>query len=196
MLNLSFSGVIRIVFMLMRGLPYTILKRRLILLGRGARIHNIIYMSGSGYIKIEDYAVLQCAAGVFEIGAGFSIGAYTQVRPVSLYKRSDTVDIRVGSGTTFGPFCYLGGKKLNIGKDNKIGMNVNILAENHDLVNNCIKTDGITIGDDNWFGSSVIVLDGSSIGNNNTIAAGTTITKKTQKTTNRTILNDIKNRYL
>lgn len=74
-------------------------------------------------------------------------------------------------------------------------MNVKILAENHDLVHGGIKTDAIIIGDDNWFGASVIVLDGSSIGNNNTITAGTTITKQTQKTTSRIILNDIKNRY-
>ena len=65
-----------------------------------------------------------------------------------------------------------------------IGPKCSLFAENHVFSNSdeSIKSQGvqqrgITIGNDCWIGSNVIILDGVSIGSHVVIGAGTLITK-------------------
>ena len=194
--DLSLSGQIRLILMLLRGLFYSIRARRIVLLGKGARILNIRHMQGRGLIKLEDFALLQCGPGYFRVGKGFSLGSFSQVRPNSLYKKSVPSHVEFGDGTTFGAYCYIGGNNIRFGLNNKIGMNVKVLAENHDKEGSGTSSLGIVVGQQNWIGASVCVLDGSVIGNNNSIGAGTIISKKTKLCDSKVIINEKKYRYI
>lgn len=73
--------------------------------------------------------------------------------------------------------------KVTIGKDCFIGPNCQLYTPNHHPSNPALRREGwqydlpITIGDDCWFGGSVIVLPGVTIGDNVVIGAGSVVTK-------------------
>ncbi|AEJ23793.1 acetyltransferase [Weissella koreensis KACC 15510] len=73
--------------------------------------------------------------------------------------------------------------QVTIGKDCFIGPNCQLYTPNHHPSNPVLRREGwqydlpITIGDDCWFGGSVIVLPGVKIGDNVVIGAGSVVTK-------------------
>ena len=72
--------------------------------------------------------------------------------------------IRIGSDTNFGPMCFLTASNYGIQKG------TNFLDQpKHDA--------NITIGNDVWLGTGVIVLAGVTIGDGCVIAAGAVVTK-------------------
>lgn len=195
------SGIFRLLFALIRGLPMSIISQRLIFLGKGARISNISNMRGKGIIKLEEYSHLQCDSKDCYVGSNFSLGAFSNVRPSSEYLVSTSERLIIGDNTTFGPYCYIGGKSICIGDDNKFGMGIRILAENHVVENGLVSGKdtfgvGITIGSGNWIGANVVFLDGSTIGNNNSIGACTLITKKDRILNNSTWVSKYENRCI
>ena len=74
--------------------------------------------------------------------------------------------------------------KIVIGNNVMIGPRVSLFSENHNFsdIHSSIKSQGvnnkgITIEDDCWIGSGVIILDGVTIGHGSIIGAGTLVTK-------------------
>lgn len=73
--------------------------------------------------------------------------------------------------------------KVTIGKHAFIGPNAQFFTPNHHPYNVALRREGwqydspITIGDDVWFGGSVIVLPGVTIGDNVVVGAGSVVTK-------------------
>jgi acetyltransferase-like isoleucine patch superfamily enzyme len=107
-----------------------------------------------------------------ELGEGSYIAAHAYV----------TDDIRAGSHCTFNPFCVVRGK-VRLGTGVRIGAHSSILGFNHGfevdrpVYHQPLTIRGITIGDDVWIGSQVVILDGVTIGDHVVIGAGSIVTK-------------------
>ncbi len=94
------------------------------------------------------------------------------------------VRLSVGDRSQIGRNCALGGQVV-LGVDVLMGPDVIMLATSHayDRIDIPINQQGatkekaITIGDDVWIGTRVIILPGVTIGNHSIIAAGSVVTK-------------------
>ena len=79
-------------------------------------------------------------------------------------------------------FTILSAGKITIGKNCFLGPNTQLYTPNHHPNNKELRREGwqydlpITIGDDCWFGGSVIVLPGVTIGDNVVVGAGSVVT--------------------
>ncbi|WP_165815223.1 sugar O-acetyltransferase [Levilactobacillus bambusae] len=92
--------------------------------------------------------------------------------------------LTVGPGTFFNTgLQILSAGQVTIGSNCFIGPNCQLYTPNHHPSDKLLRRDGwqydlpITIGDDCWFGGSVIVLPGVTLGDNVVVGAGSVITK-------------------
>lgn len=94
--------------------------------------------------------------------------------------------VRIGNDTYIGPRCLIGaGGPVLIGERNQIGANFGVVAENHTQIRDGqsgfglpqVTRHGVSIGNDCWFGNSVTILDGVSVGNRVTVGAGAVVTR-------------------
>ena len=81
-----------------------------------------------------------------------------------------------------GEYSYLGGAGgLKIGKNTITGQYFSCHPENHIWTiegigkYNGVTREGISVGDNCWIGSKVTILDGSKLGNNLVVAAGSVV---------------------
>ncbi|MFI8894007.1 acyltransferase [Streptomyces paradoxus] len=93
-----------------------------------------------------------------------------------------TGDIRTGADCTVNPFTVVRGS-VTLGDGVRIGAHTSLLAFNHGFAPGLpvhrqpVTSRGITVGDDVWIGSHVVVLDGVTIGDHCVIGAGAVVTK-------------------
>ena len=92
-------------------------------------------------------------------------------------------DVVMGDDATINPYTVVRGE-ISIGDGVRIGAHTSIIAFNHDIgdpeatvISQGITSRGITIGDDVWVGSHVVVLDGVQVGSHSVLAAGAVVTK-------------------
>lgn len=92
-------------------------------------------------------------------------------------------NLYIGEGTFINVnFTILSAGKVTIGKNCFLGPNTQLYTPNHHPRNKELRREGwqydlpITIGDDCWFGGSVIVLPGVTIGDNVVVGAGSVVT--------------------
>lgn len=156
---------------------------RRVAMDRGARIRGIGNIRFSGWTKIGANALLDARyCDHVVLGGGFSLGDHSIFRcsgaPSFLCPGVD-----VGENVTFGPYCNIGGGYgVSIGANNIFGPYVSIHPETHviDDLSRPIRQQGVTgrgirIGEDNWFAAKATVLDGTTIGSGNVIAAGAVV---------------------
>lgn len=99
--------------------------------------------------------------------------------------------IVIGNNVSINRYSILhGGGGIEIGNDVLIGPNVTIYSQNHQFSDRALKinvqgyeTKKVTIGNNTWIASNVIILPGISIGNNCVIAAGAIVTKSIEDNT-------------
>ncbi len=91
--------------------------------------------------------------------------------------------IRTGRDCTINAFSVVRGK-VGLGDGVRIGAHTSILAFNHTMSDPDVEvfrqpttSRGISIGDDVWIGSHVVILDGVAVGDKAMIAAGAVVTK-------------------
>ncbi len=92
--------------------------------------------------------------------------------------------ITIGDRSGLGENCRIGGS-VAIGNDVMMGLNVTIWTQNHNFSNTDIPMNQqgfkpeqpVTIHDDVWIGSHVIILAGVTIGRGAILAAGAIVTK-------------------
>lgn len=91
--------------------------------------------------------------------------------------------LRAGRDCTINPYAVVRGN-IRLGDAVRIGAHTSILAFNHttddpdtEVFRQPLRSLGITIGDDVWIGSHVVVLDGVTVGDRSVIAAGAVVTK-------------------
>lgn len=97
-----------------------------------------------------------------------------------------TGSLRTGRNCTINAFTVVRGD-IRLGDAVRIGAHTSILAFNHTMSDpdvevflQPIASRGITIGNDVWIGSHVVILDGVRIGDKAVVAAGAVVTKDVQ----------------
>lgn len=137
-------------------------------------------------VKFEDFAEIHglCSNGL-NFGDYVTISRGVMIRPSSYYGGDYGIGLTIGEHSSIGPYGYVGcSGRIVIGKNVMFGPKCSLFAENHVFSNtdNSIKSQGvqqkgITIEDDCWIGSNVIILDGVTIGKGSVIGAGTLVSK-------------------
>jgi acetyltransferase-like isoleucine patch superfamily enzyme len=90
--------------------------------------------------------------------------------------------ITMGDDCTVNAFSVIRGD-ITMGNGVRIGAHTSILGFNHSMdpsepvFKQPLTSKGITIGDDVWIGSNVVVLDGVTVGSHAVLAAGAVVTK-------------------
>ncbi|MGJ3189973.1 acyltransferase [Paenarthrobacter sp. FR1] len=106
------------------------------------------------------------------IGVGSFIAAHAYV----------TGSITIGDDCTINAFTVVRGN-ITMGDGVRIGAHTSILGFNHSMdpsepvFRQPLTSKGITIGDDVWIGSNVVILDGVTVGSHAVLAAGAVVTK-------------------
>ncbi|THV42451.1 acyltransferase [Glycomyces buryatensis] len=92
-------------------------------------------------------------------------------------------DLELGVDCTINAYTVVRGE-ITMGDGVRIGAHTSIIAFNHvfadpdaTVINQGIAAQGITIGDDVWIGSHVVVLDGVKVGSRSVLAAGAVVTR-------------------
>lgn len=122
---------------------------------------------------------------------GISIGDGSKVGDFSILKVSGSLTdpglgITIGKNVGLSEYTYIGGAGgVIIGNDVIAGQYLSIHPENHNfsdistlIKNQGVSRKGISIGNNCWIGAKVTFLDGSKVGNNCVIAAGSIVTKQ------------------
>ncbi|MBQ0855190.1 acyltransferase [Streptomyces sp. BH-SS-21] len=93
-----------------------------------------------------------------------------------------TGEITTGSDCTVNPYATVRGR-IVLGDGVRIGAHSSLLGFNHGFGPDLpvhrqpLTSKGITVGDDVWIGSNVVVLDGVTIGDHCVVGAGAVVTK-------------------
>ncbi|BEL05551.1 hypothetical protein Q0Z83_037420 [Actinoplanes sichuanensis] len=94
-----------------------------------------------------------------------------------------TGELYTGRDCTINPYTVVRGKVV-LGDAVRIGAHTSILGFNHTMADpdtevfrQPLTVKGITVGDDVWIGSHVVILDGVHVGDRSVIAAGAVVTK-------------------
>ncbi|AMW13177.1 acetyltransferase [Streptomyces qaidamensis] len=132
--------------------------------------------TGPGEVRLgEDCFVAESAAvhpDVLHLGDRSYIAAQAYV----------TGEIRTGADCTVNPFTVVRGT-VTLGDGVRIGAHTALLGFNHGSAPDLpvhrqpVTCRGITVGDDVWIGSHVVVVDGVTIGDHCVIGAGAVVTK-------------------
>ncbi|AEB30204.1 hypothetical protein CAR_c15450 [Carnobacterium sp. 17-4] len=175
---------------LVRGLffkPFFKSSKGLLFIGRNISILNKQYISLGKNVKFERNSEIQgLSINGIVIGSNVTIGNTAMIRPSSYYGSGEIGEgFFIGNNSSLGPFCYIGcAGMVRIGDNVMLGPRVSLFAENHNFSDSetsikfqGINRKGITIEDDCWIGSGVIILDGVTIGKGSVIAAGTLVAK-------------------
>jgi acetyltransferase-like isoleucine patch superfamily enzyme len=133
-------------------------------------------LAGIGKTDLAADAFVAETAAVFcdrlEMGERAYIAAHAYV----------TGEITSGADSTINPYAVVRGR-ITLGDGVRIGAHASILAFNHGtapdrpIFKQPHTALGITVGDDVWIGSNVVVLDGVTIGAHSIIGAGAVVTK-------------------
>ena len=158
----------------------------LFLVGKKVQITHGRHIKCGENVKFEDYAEIHglCSDGL-SFGDNVTISKGVMIRPSSYYGGDLGFGLSIGDNSSIGPHGYIGcSGKIKIGENVMLGPKCSLFAENHIFIdtNSTIKSQGvqqkgITIEDDCWIGSNVIILDGVTIGKGSVIGAGTLVTK-------------------
>ncbi|MEW2809859.1 acyltransferase [Streptomyces massasporeus] len=133
-------------------------------------------LAGPGEVRLgEGCFVAETAAvypDVLHLGDRSYIAAHAYV----------TDAIRTGADCTVNPFTVVRGT-VTLGDGVRIGAHSSLLGFNHGAAPDLpvhqqpVTSQGITVGDDVWIGSHVVVVDGVTIGDHCVIGAGAVVTK-------------------
>ena len=158
----------------------------LFLVGKGVQISHGKHITCGKNVKFEDFSEIHglCSDGLV-FGDYVTISRGVMIRPSSYYGNDLEKGLVMGEHSSIGPYGYVGcSGMITIGKNVMFGPKCSLFAENHnfsDIEKNIksqgVNQKGITVEDDCWIGSNVVILDGVTIGKGSVIGAGTLITK-------------------
>lgn len=158
----------------------------LFLVGKKVQISHGRHICCGRNVKFEDYCEIHglCSEGLF-FGDHVTISRGVMIRPSGYYGGDLGKGLTMGSHSSIGPYGYIGcSGKIAIGNNVMFGPRCSLFAENHvfsdtgaSIKSQGVKRRGITVEDDCWIGSNVIILDGVTIGRGSVIGAGTLVAK-------------------
>jgi acetyltransferase-like isoleucine patch superfamily enzyme len=170
----------------LRGIAY-----KLLLKAEGVPIieHNVRLLCPAN-IRLGKQVYLDSYVYLHALPAGISIGEGTSLMHGTIFHVFNFRDlphagITVGKNCFFGEYtCIRGQGGVRIGDGVYTGTQVQIAAVNHVysdpdkfIKDQGITAEGITIEDDVWLGSNVVVVDGVTIGKGCVVGAGSVVTK-------------------
>jgi acetyltransferase-like isoleucine patch superfamily enzyme len=134
-------------------------------------------LATTGEVTFGQRCFVSRLAGVYPtrlaLGDNAFIAAYAYV--------TDTVSM--GRHSTINPFAVVRGQ-VALGDGVRIGAHSSLLGFNHTFALNDrpiyqqpISSRGITVGDDVWIGSHVVIVDGVTVGEHSVIGAGAVVTR-------------------
>jgi acetyltransferase-like isoleucine patch superfamily enzyme len=129
-----------------------------------------------GAVRLGEECFVAETAGVYpehlELGDRSYIAAHAYV----------TDDVRTGADCSINPFAVVRGT-VRLGDGVRLGAHSSLLGFNHGAEPDLpvhrqpVTSKGITVGDDVWIGSHVVIVDGVTIGDHCVIGAGAVVTK-------------------
>lgn len=157
----------------------------LFLVGKHTTITHGSHIRCGKNVKFEDYAEIHGLCERLVFGDNVTISRGVMIRPSSYYGNDYGKGLVMGDNSSIGPHGYVGcSGKITIGKNVMFGPKCSLFAENHvfsdtesSIKSQGVQQKGITVEDDCWIGSNVIILDGVTIGRGSVIGAGTLVTK-------------------
>lgn len=122
----------------------------------------------------------------FEFGEKFTFR-----KGFSLIIDGKSAKVRIGDNVFFNNFCTIAAmKNITIGNNTIFGENVKIYDHNHlfsnpkiSIKNQGYNSDEITIGENCWIASNVVILKGVTIGDHSVIGAGNVVFKDVPENT-------------
>ena len=135
-------------------------------------------------VYLDSQVYLNALPGGITIGAGTNL-MHGTVFHVFNYRNLPQAGIWVGKNCFFGEYtCIRGQGGVHIGDGVYTGTQVQIAAVNHVytdpdkyIKDQGITAEGITIEDDVWLASNVVVVDGVTIGKGSVVGAGAVVNK-------------------
>lgn len=186
--SVVFGLVMKKVIMLIRGIitkPFLGKSKGTLFIGKKCDIRCKRKINFLGSATIEDYTKIDALSkGGIIVGNNFSIGRNSIIECTGVIRElGESLEIGDNVGIAANAFIAVRGK-LKIGSNTIFGPGVSIHTENHnfDDLNKEIRLQGatrkgVTIGEDCWIGSKVVILDGVNIGNHVIVAAGAVVNK-------------------
>ena len=134
-------------------------------------------LAGRGEVTFADGVFVSPLAAVFptrmDVGEDSYIAAHAYVL---------VDELQMGAQSTLNPYAVARGR-VRMGSQVRVGAHTSLLGFNHStapdrpVCKQPTTSRGITIGDDVWIGSHVVVVDGVTIGDHAIIGAGAVVTK-------------------
>lgn len=183
------NSIMKIVFMLIRGIPYYFLfkeRKGFIFIGKGVRIRNPRHIKISGNVVFEDYSEIQgLSKNGIKFGKNVTIGSFAMIRPSGYYGREIGEGFIIGDNSNIGAYSYVGcAGQVIIGNNVLLGPRISLLPEQHRFLstNLSIKDQGcergkIIIEDNCWLGANCSILSNVIIKQGSIIATGAVVTK-------------------
>ena len=182
-LNLIIENIIpflRGVYLQLRALKIV----GIILASKGSEIYGLKNLELNGILKLNSYSIFDAryCEGV-KIKGRLILGRFSIFRS-SGSRNFISKKVFLLGNISFGPYCYIGGGfGLKIKNNCKFGPYCSIHPENHKIarsgsVSKEIYGEGIIIGENCWFGSNVIILDGAIIEGSCVFGASSVVTGK------------------
>ena len=118
-------------------------------------------------------------------GKRLKVGKNVHFRKGFIINISKNGYVEIGDGTFFNNYCSINcHDQIIIGRNNLFGEGVRIYDHNHIFnkkyidMEKSFKCCPIVIGDNNWFGSNVIILSKAKVGNDNVVGAGVILNQR------------------
>ncbi|OMD56310.1 acyltransferase [Paenibacillus odorifer] len=130
-----------------------------------------------------------------EIGrkASITLGRKINIKSGTKIRARSGAEIIIGKNTFINHNCMIvSHRRISIGQNVRFGPNTLIYDHDHDYQNedgfekNLYKTTSVEIGDNVWIGANVVILRGTTIGDNCVVGAGSII--KGNYSSNQTIV--------
>lgn len=176
--------IIRIIFQrfiwLVRGLLRI---QKLVFLGNSVSLIGINSSDIGRYCTFERHCVIDgYGKRPLKVGDRTKIGAYSIISTTSHLSKLG-IGLSIGCDCGVSEYCYFGSSGgITIGNDVIMGQYVSFHSENHGFSDanipirlQPVTSEGIVLGNNIWIGAKVTILDGSVIGDNCVIAAGSVV---------------------
>jgi len=158
---------------------FVLAERRVRLLHAG-HIH-----AGRGFSLEEGCEIVGLSRRGIRFGDRCTVGRFATIRPTNVLLGPAGEGMVMGDNSNIGPYGYVGCSGfVRIGSGVLMGPNVSLLGENHNfddvsrpIMDQGVRREGITVGDDCWLGAGSVVLAGTTIGNGAVVAAGAVVTR-------------------
>lgn len=167
-------------WMLFRGLLFY---RKKIFLGKKIKLLNKSNIFIDKYATIENNVILDgfCHEKV-KIGTYSKIGAFSEISCTGHFSKYGK-GFTFGNNSGVGKFAFFGAAGgIKIGNDVIMGEYVSFHSQNHNFLNEDelireqgVTSKGIEIGNNIWVGTKSTFLDGSFVGDNCVVAAGSLV---------------------